>query len=61
MFSRRAISSSTRALATAARARLPLSFAELAPVDAGLTRVNVLLHQLAGELLEPSIDLALDQ
>ena len=31
------------------------------PVDAGLSRVDVLLHQLPGELFEPPIDLALGQ
>ena len=60
-FSRRAISSSTSALATDAPRRLPLGFPELRPVDARLPRIDVLLHQLSREFLEPPVDLALDQ
>ncbi len=59
--SRRAIASSTSALATDGPRRLPLRLPELGPVDAGLPRVHILLHKLTGELLEPPIDLALDE
>src|SRR5713101_6445868 len=40
---------------------LALALAEGLPVDAGLTRVDVLLHQSAREILEPTIELAFDE
>ena len=41
--------------------RLALGFPELPPVDASLARIDVLLHQLSREFLQPPVDLALDQ
>ena len=59
--SRRATSSSTSAGPTASAAGVALALAELVPVDVGLPRIDLLLHQAARELLEPAVDLALDQ
>src|SRR3954467_11533083 len=40
---------------------VPLAFAERAPIDTGFARVDVLLHQPPGEVLEPAVDLPLDE
>ena len=41
--------------------RLALPLAELLPVDVGLHRVDLLIDQPPHELLDPAIDLALEQ
>ena len=41
--------------------RLALRLAERRPVDVGLARIDALIHQPARELLEPAIDLAIDE
>ena len=59
--SRRATSSSTSAARHRLARHLALALAERVPVDARLPRVDVLIDQPARELLEPPVDLALDE
>src|SRR2546430_13252681 len=41
--------------------RLALAFAERLPVDAGLPRIDALVHHPPREILEPAIELAVDE